>query len=61
MKWVGHVACMGEMRNVYNILVKKPQGKIPRHRWDEWILGNWGGRVWAGFIQQRIVTSGRIL
>jgi hypothetical protein len=21
MRWVGHVACMGEMRNIYNILV----------------------------------------
>jgi hypothetical protein len=26
MKWVGHVACMGEMRNMYKILVGKPKG-----------------------------------
>jgi hypothetical protein len=36
MKWAGHVACMGEMRNVYKILVGKPERKrpleIPRHR-----------------------------
>jgi hypothetical protein len=23
MSWTGHVACMGEMRNLYKILVKK--------------------------------------
>jgi hypothetical protein len=27
MKWAGHVASMGEMRNVYNNLVSKPEGK----------------------------------
>jgi len=29
-----HVASMGEMRNAYNILVRKPEGKSPlgRHR-----------------------------
>jgi hypothetical protein len=25
MRWAGHVAYMGEMRNVYNILVGKPE------------------------------------
>ena len=37
MRWVGHVACMGEERGVYRVLVGKPEGKIllwrPRHRW----------------------------
>jgi hypothetical protein len=36
MKWVGHVAHMGEMRNTLKILVGKPEGKRPlgrsRHR-----------------------------
>jgi hypothetical protein len=27
MIWVGHVARMGEMRNVYSILVRKPEGR----------------------------------
>jgi hypothetical protein len=27
MKWVGHVACMGETRSAYRILVGKPEGK----------------------------------
>jgi hypothetical protein len=29
MKWAGHVACMGGMRNVYNILIGKPEGRKP--------------------------------
>jgi hypothetical protein len=24
MTWVGHIPCMGEMRNAYKILVRKP-------------------------------------
>jgi len=27
MRWAGHVACMGEMRNIYQIPVGKPEGK----------------------------------
>jgi hypothetical protein len=27
MRWAGHVARMGEKRNVYRILVEKPEGK----------------------------------
>jgi len=25
MRWVGLIACMGEMRNAYRILVRKPE------------------------------------
>jgi hypothetical protein len=36
MRRVGHVACMGQMRNAYDILLGKLEGKIPlgttRHR-----------------------------
>jgi hypothetical protein len=45
MRWVGHVACMGEERNVYKVLIGKPEGKTslgrPMRRWmlSEWILG----------------------
>jgi hypothetical protein len=39
MRWAGHVARMGEGRNVYRVLVGKPEGKIPletpRRRWDD--------------------------
>jgi len=37
MRWVGHVARMGEERRVYRVLVGKPEGRIPlgrpRRRW----------------------------
>jgi hypothetical protein len=32
IRWAGHVACMGEGRNVYRVLVGKPQGKRPLER-----------------------------
>jgi hypothetical protein len=39
MRWAGHVACMGEMKNVYKILVGKSEGKRPprrlRCRWED--------------------------
>jgi len=39
MRWVGHVACMGERRGVYKVLVGKPEGKRlrgrPRRRWED--------------------------
>jgi hypothetical protein len=37
IRWAGHVARMGEKRNVYKLLVGKPEGKRPlgrpRRRW----------------------------
>ena len=37
MKWAGNVACMGEERGVYRVLVGKPEGRRPlgrpRRRW----------------------------
>jgi hypothetical protein len=39
IKWAGHVARMGEERNVYKVLVGKPEGKRPLGRprsiWDQ--------------------------
>jgi hypothetical protein len=39
MRWVGHVAHMGEERNVYRVLMRKPEEKRPlgrpRHSWDQ--------------------------
>ena len=29
IRWVGHVACKGESRAVYRVLVGKPEGKRP--------------------------------
>ena len=39
MRWVGHVARMGERRGVYRVLVGEPEGKRPfgrpRRRWED--------------------------
>jgi hypothetical protein len=32
MRWAGHVALMGEVRNMYRVLVGKPDGK---NHWEE--------------------------
>jgi hypothetical protein len=32
MRWEEHVACMGEKRNAYRILMGKPEGKRPLGR-----------------------------
>jgi len=41
MRWAGHVACMGEERGVYRVLVGKPEGRRPlgrtRSRWVDYI------------------------
>jgi len=39
MRWVGHVARMGEGRGVHTVMVWKPEGKStlgrPRRRWED--------------------------
>jgi len=40
MKWAGHVARMGEERDVYRVLVRKPEG---RNHWGD--LGVDGGII----------------
>jgi hypothetical protein len=39
MRWVGHVALIGEVRGAYNILVGRPEGRRPqgrsRCRWED--------------------------
>jgi hypothetical protein len=39
MKWAGHVACKGEVRGAYNIVVGRPEGRRPlgrhRRRWED--------------------------
>jgi hypothetical protein len=45
MRWADHVARMGEKRNVYRLLVGKPEGKRPlgrpRCRWIDNIKMDW--------------------
>jgi hypothetical protein len=62
MRWAGHVARMGEKRNAYRLLVRKPEGKRPlgrpRRRWVENIrmdLGEvrWGDVDWIGLAKDR--------
>jgi hypothetical protein len=52
MRWAGHVARMGEGRNVYRVLMGRPEGKRPlerpRRRWEDGIKMDlreigWGG------------------
>jgi hypothetical protein len=39
MRWAGHVACRGEGRSVYRVLVGRPESKRPlgrpRYRWED--------------------------
>jgi hypothetical protein len=53
---------MGEGRNVYRVLVGKPEGKIPLERpWHSWEDGinmdlretGWGGMEWIHLAQDR--------
>jgi len=52
MRWASHVTCIGVMRNLYEILVRKPEGNRPRgrlrHRWEDNIrtdLEKWDGKL----------------
>jgi hypothetical protein len=62
MRWAGHVAQMGEKKNVYRLLVGKPERKRPlgrpRRRWVDNIrtdLGEigWGDVDWISLAQDR--------
>jgi hypothetical protein len=62
MRLAGHVARMGEGRNVYRVLVGKPKGRSllgrPRRRWEDGIkmdLGEigWRGVEWIHLAQDR--------
>jgi len=60
-RWACHVARMGEMKDVYKILIDKPDWKrllgIPRRRWEDnikTILEIYGGKMCSGFISHTI-------
>jgi len=61
MRWVGHVARMGEGRGLHRVLVGKPEGKRPlgrpRHRWEDNIKMDLkevgGGEDWMELAQDR--------
>jgi hypothetical protein len=54
MRWKGHVAWTGDMRNVYNILVGKlketdhSENLSVDRRPLQWLLRKSGGRLWSG-------------
>jgi hypothetical protein len=63
MRWVVHVAYMGEQRSIYRVLVGKPEqekrplGK-PRRRWEDTIKMDlrevgYGGMDWIELAQDR--------
>jgi hypothetical protein len=52
MKWVGHVEHMGERRNVYRVLVGKPEGKD--HLEDQGV----DGRMRSNWTLGRLVGGG---
>jgi hypothetical protein len=63
MRWAEHVACVGEGRGAYRVLVGRPEGKRPlgrpRHRWEYNIkmdLGEIGidGANWIRLAQDRV-------
>jgi hypothetical protein len=68
MRWVRHVARMGEGRNVYRVFLGeregiRPHGR-PRRRWEDGVkmdLGEIGWGVWSGFTWLRIGTGGGLL
>ena len=60
MRWAGHVACMGEVRGVYRVLLGKPEGSRPlgRSRWMDNIRMDLqevgcGYMDWIGLVQDR--------
>jgi hypothetical protein len=74
MRWAGHLSRMGEKRNLYRLLVGKPEGKRPlgrpRRRWVDNIRMDlrevgWGDGLmdwWIdGLVWLRIGTGGELL
>jgi len=66
MSWAGHVARMGEEREVYRVLLGKPEGRRalgrPRRRWVDNIRMDlqevWDVGIWTGLGWPRIETGG---
>jgi hypothetical protein len=65
IRWAGHVARMGEKRNVYKLLVGKPDGKRPlgrpRRRWKDNITVDLGQIVLSVVVWLRVGPSGELL
>jgi hypothetical protein len=64
----GHVACTGERRGAYRVLMGKREGRSPlerpRHKWEDYVkmdLREIGWRASTGSIWLRIGTGGGVL
>jgi len=63
LRWVGHVARLGERRGAYRVLMGKPEGKRPlgrprcldRRTTLRWIFRKWdgGGMDWTDLDHNR--------
>jgi hypothetical protein len=62
MRWVGHVACMGDRTGAYRVLVERPEVRRPlgryRCRWEnniEMYLKEvaWGSMDWIDLAEDR--------
>ena len=58
------MACVGESRDMYRVLVGTPEGKIPFGKPDvdgkiilRWIFRKWDVQAWTGLSWLRIRTS----
>jgi hypothetical protein len=67
MRWAWHVARIVEGRNVYRVLVGKPEGKghlkdqgVDGRMGLEWILGRLVGGLWSGVTWLRVGADGEI-
>jgi hypothetical protein len=68
MIWAGLLARIGEKRNVYRLLVGKPEGKRPLGRPRcrsinsiKMDLSEIDGVLWTGLVWLRIDTGGELL
>jgi hypothetical protein len=63
MRWAGHVACMGERRGVYMVLVGNLRVRdhlehlcVDGKKILRWIYRKWDGGAWTGLIWLRTGT-----
>ncbi|KAJ4433851.1 hypothetical protein ANN_16163 [Periplaneta americana] len=70
LRWAGHVACMGESRNAYRVLIGRPEGKRPlgrpRRRWEDSIkmdLREMGhdARHWINLVQSNLEARSKTI
>jgi hypothetical protein len=68
MRWAGHVACIGERRGAYRVLLVKPLRKRPLGRLGvdgrivlKLFLNKSFGRAWTGLIWPRIGAGDGLL